>query len=319
MRILVTGGAGFIGSHTVDRLLAEGADVTVLDEFNDYYDPSIKRANVAAFKGNVRVVEGDIRNRDVVNATFHEGKFDTVIHLAARAGVRPSIEDPELYLNTNIYGTHHLLEAAKQTNVPRFLFASSSSVYGINEKVPFSETDRIEQTISPYAMTKMCGEQMCSNYTNLYDIRTVCLRFFTVYGPRQRPDLAISKFTRLINEGKPVPRYGDGSTARDYTFCHDIVDGIIASMKYEGDKFDIFNLGGSQTTTLSELITAVETALGKPAIIEHLPMQPGDVPRTFADVSKAKRLLGYSPHTPIQVGIPQFVAWYLEHQARASA
>jgi UDP-glucuronate 4-epimerase len=319
MRILVTGGAGFIGSHTVDRLLAEGADVTVLDEFNDYYDPNIKRANVAAFKGNVRVVEGDIRNRDVVNTTFREGKFDTVIHLAARAGVRPSIEDPELYLNTNIYGTHHLLEAAKQTNVPRFLFASSSSVYGINEKVPFSETDRIEQTISPYAMTKMCGEQMCSNYTNLYDIRTVCLRFFTVYGPRQRPDLAISKFTRLINEGKPVPRYGDGSTARDYTFCHDIVDGIIASMKYEGDKFDIFNLGGSQTTTLSELITAVETALGKPAIIDHLPMQPGDVPRTFADVSKAKRLLGYSPHTPIQVGIPQFVAWYLDHQARASA
>jgi UDP-glucuronate 4-epimerase len=319
MRILVTGGAGFIGSHTVDRLLAEGADVTVLDEFNDYYDPSIKRANVAAFKGNVRLVEGDIRDREIVNATFREGKFDTVIHLAARAGVRPSIEDPELYLNTNIYGTHHLLEAARQTNVPQFLFASSSSVYGINEKVPFSETDRIEQTISPYAMTKMCGEQMCSNYTNLYGIRTVCLRFFTVYGPRQRPDLAISKFTRLINEGKPVPRYGDGSTARDYTFCHDIVDGIIASMKYEGDKFDIFNLGGSQTTTLSELITAVETALGKPAIIENLPMQPGDVPRTFADVSKAKRLLGYSPHTPIQVGIPQFVAWYLEHQASASA
>ncbi len=316
MRILVTGGAGFIGSHTVDRLLSEGAEVTVLDEFNDYYDPAIKRANVAAFNGNVRLVEGDIRNRDTVNQTFREGKFDSVIHLAARAGVRPSIDDPELYLNTNIYGTHHLLEAAKQNNVPRFLFASSSSVYGINKKVPFSETDRIEQTISPYAMTKMCGEQMCSNYTNLYGIRTVSLRFFTVYGPRQRPDLAISKFTRLINEGKPVPRYGDGSTARDYTFCHDIVDGIMASLKYEGDMFDVFNLGGSQTTTLSELITAVETALGKKAIIEDLPMQPGDVPRTFADVSKAGRLLGYAPHTPIQEGIPQFVAWYLERQAQ---
>jgi UDP-glucuronate 4-epimerase len=316
MKILVTGGAGFIGSHTVDRLLSEGAEVTVLDEFNDYYDPSIKRSNAAAFQGNVRLVEGDIRNRDTVNQTFREGKFDSVIHLAARAGVRPSIDDPELYLNTNIYGTHNLLEAAKQNNVPRFLFASSSSVYGINKKVPFSETDRIEQTISPYAMTKMCGEQMCSNYTNLYGIRTVSLRFFTVYGPRQRPDLAISKFTRLINEGKPVPRYGDGSTARDYTFCHDIVDGIMASLRYEGDMFDVFNLGGSQTTTLSELITAVESALGKKADIQDLPMQPGDVPRTFADVSKAGRLLGYAPHTPIQEGIPKFVAWYLERQAQ---
>lgn len=317
MKILVTGGAGFIGSHTVDRLLTEGAEVTVLDEFNDYYDPAIKRANVAAFKGNVRLIEGDIRNRDTVNKTFQEGKFDAVIHLAARAGVRPSIDDPELYLNTNIYGTHNMLEAAKRTSVPRFLFASSSSVYGINKKVPFSEDDRIEQTISPYAMTKMCGEQMCSNYTNLYGMRTVSLRFFTVYGPHQRPDLAISKFTRLINEGKPVPRYGDGSTARDYTFCHDIVDGIMASMKYEGEMFDTFNLGGSQTTTLSELITAVEVALGKKAIIQDLPMQPGDVPRTFADVSKAKRLLGYAPHTPIQEGIPKFVAWYLERQAQA--
>ncbi len=311
MNILVTGGAGFIGSHTVDRLLTQGAEVTVLDEFNDYYDPAIKRANVAGFTGHVRVVEGDIRDRATVNRTFQEGKFEAVIHLAARAGVRPSIEDPELYLNTNIYGTHHLLEAAKQTGVPRFLFASSSSVYGINEKVPFSETDRIEQTISPYAMTKMCGEQMCSNYTNLYGLRTVCLRFFTVYGPRQRPDLAISKFTRLINDGLPVPRFGDGSTARDYTFCHDIVDGIMASLKYEGDPFDIFNLGGSQTTTLSELIIAVENALGKKAQIQSLPMQPGDVPRTFADVSKAHRLLGYAPHTPIAVGIPQFVEWYL--------
>ena len=315
MKILVTGGAGFIGSHTVDRLLSKGAVVTVLDEFNDYYDPAIKRANIASFKGDVRIIDGDIRDKDLVHSTFENGSFDAVIHLAARAGVRPSIDDPELYLASNIYGTHHLLEAAKRTDVPRFLFASSSSVYGINKKVPFSETDRIEQTISPYAMTKMCGEQMCSNYSNLYGIRTVALRFFTVYGPRQRPDLAISKFTKLIDEGKPVPRYGDGSTARDYTFVHDIVDGIMASMEYDGDLFDIFNLGGSQTTTLSELIAAVENALGKKAIIQDLPMQPGDVPRTFADVSKAGRLLGYAPHTPIQEGIPKFVEWYLSRKA----
>lgn len=316
MKILVTGGAGFIGSHTVDRLLSQGAAVTVLDEFNDYYDPAIKRANVASFSGDVKLVEGDIRNKDTVLRTFEEGKFDSVIHLAGRAGVRPSIDDPELYLDSNIYGTHHLLEAARKTGVPQFIFASSSSVYGINKKVPFSESDRIEQTISPYAMTKMCGEQMCSNYTNLYGIRTVALRFFTVYGPRQRPDLAISKFTKLIDEDKPVPRYGDGSTARDYTFVHDIVDGIMASMNYKGDLFDTFNLGGSQTTTLSELIEIVEKAMGKKATIQNLPMQPGDVPRTFADVSKAGRLLGYAPHTPIQEGIPKFVQWYLERKAK---
>ncbi|MBP7949203.1 MAG: SDR family NAD(P)-dependent oxidoreductase [Verrucomicrobiales bacterium] len=316
MKVLVTGGAGFIGSHTVDRLLRDGAEVAVLDEFNDYYNPAIKRANVAAFQGRVRVFEGDLRDRETVHSVCREGGFDAIIHLAARAGVRPSISDPELYLNTNIYGTHHLLEAARACSVPRFLFASSSSVYGINKKVPFSETDRIEQTISPYAMTKMCGEQMCSNYANLYGIRTVCLRFFTVYGPRQRPDLAISKFTRLIDEGKPVPRYGDGTTARDYTYVDDIVDGIMAALAYEGELFDIFNLGGSQTTTLNELIAAVEQALGKQAVIDPQPMQPGDVPRTFADVSKAGRLLGYAPHTPIREGIPRFVRWYQEMKAR---
>ena len=316
MKVLVTGGAGFIGSHTVERLLTQGAAVTVLDEFNDFYDPAIKRANVAGFRGHVQVIEGDLRDRPTVDRVFAGGKFDTVIHLAARAGVRPSIEDPALYLATNINGTFHLLEAAKTSGVPRIVFASSSSVYGINKKVPFAETDRIEQTISPYAMTKMAGEQMCSNYTNLYGIRTVCLRFFTVYGPRQRPDLAISKFTSLIDQGKPVPRYGDGSTARDYTYIQDIVDGILASAAYEGDLFDIFNLGGSQTTTLAGLITAVETALNKKAIIGNLPLQPGDVPFTYADVSKARRLLGYNPNTPIQEGLPKFVEWYLERKSQ---
>ena len=312
MKVLVTGGAGFIGSHTVERLLARGAEVTVLDEFNDYYDPAVKRANVEAFGGAAEVVEGDIRDRGLVDRLFAERKFDTVVHLAARAGVRPSIQEPELYLSVNINGTFHLLEAARKAGTERFVFASSSSVYGINQKVPFAETDLIVNTISPYAMTKMAGEQLCSNYTNLYGIRTVCLRFFTVYGPRQRPDLAISKFTKLIDEGKRVPRYGDGSTARDYTYIDDIVGGIMASVDYAGAPFEIFNLGGSQTTKLSELIVAVERALGKEAVIENLPLQPGDVPLTYADVSKAKALLGYAPHTPVSDGIPKFVAWYRE-------
>jgi UDP-glucuronate 4-epimerase len=316
MNVLVTGGAGFIGSHTVERLMQRGDSVTVLDDLNDYYDPRIKRANLAALGAAVRLVEGDIRNRPLVEETFRDGKFDAIIHLAARAGVRPSILDPELYLGTNINGTFHLLEAAKKFGVGRVLFASSSSVYGINKKVPFAETDLIVNTISPYAMTKMAGEQMCSNYTNLYDIRTVCLRFFTVYGPRQRPDLAISKFTQLIDEGKPVPRYGDGSTARDYTYVEDIVDGVMAALAYEGERFDIFNLGGSQTTTLQQLIETVEATLGKKAVIENLPLQPGDVPLTYADVAKAGRLLGYAPHTPIREGIPKYVAWYREMRDR---
>lgn len=318
-KVLVTGGAGFIGSHTVERLIAAGASVTVLDEFNDYYDPAVKRANVAAFAGHAEVVNGDVRDRELVERVFAAGKFDTVIHLAARAGVRPSIEEPELYLSTNVYGTFHLLEAARKTGVERFVFASSSSVYGINRKVPFSEEDRIERTISPYAMTKLAGEQMCSNYSHLYGMRAVCLRFFTVYGPRQRPDLAISKFTRLIDEGRPVPRYGDGSTARDYTYIDDIVDGVMAAVKYEGERFDIFNLGGSQTTTLSGLIEALENALGKKALIEDLPLQPGDVPLTYADVRKAGALLGYAPRTPIQEGIPKYVAWYREMKERLAA
>lgn len=314
---MITGGAGFIGSHTVERFLSEGAAVTVFDEFNDYYDPAIKRANCERFGSGVRVVEGDLRDRAAVDRVCAEGKFDLIVHLAARAGVRPSILDPKLYLDTNVYGTWHLLEAARATGVKQFVFASSSSVYGVNPKVPFAEEDLIAATISPYAMTKLAGEQLCSNFTHLTkDMRTVCLRFFTVYGPRQRPDLAISKFTRLIDEGKPVPKYGDGTTARDYTYIEDIVDGIRAACSYDQAMFEIFNLGGSQTTTLNELIAAVETALGKQAIIDLQPLQPGDVPRTFADVKKAGRLLGYAPRTPISEGIPKFVNWYLEMKQR---
>ncbi len=309
-KILVTGGAGFIGSHTVQRLLKEGWNVTILDEFNTFYDPAIKRANVETFEGGARVVEGDIRDRDLVDRLFEESKFDAVIHLAARAGVRPSIDEPELYISTNINGTFNLLEASRKTGVPKFLFASSSSVYGVNKKVPFAETDPILSTISPYAATKMAGEQLCSNYHHLYGIKIMSLRFFTVYGPRQRPDLAISKFVRLIENGQPIDQYGNGNTGRDYTFIKDIVSGIFGSLHYEDTGFEIFNLGGSESIKLHELISVVEEAVGKKAQINVLPEQPGDVPLTSADVSKAKRLLGYEPTTPIREGVPKFVEWY---------
>ena len=315
MRILVTGGAGFIGSHVVERLLDGGHTVGILDEFNDYYNPAIKRDNISGFQGRVDLVEGDIRDRDLVNGVFEKGAWDAVIHLAARAGVRPSIQEPELYISTNINGTFNLLEACRVHGVKKFLFASSSSVYGVNEKVPFAEDDAINQTISPYAATKLAGEQLCSNWARLYDIKTVCLRFFTVYGPRQRPDLAIHKFARLIHSGKPIDQYGDGTTGRDYTFIEDIVGGIMGALAYEGPVFDIFNLGGSHPIELNGLIALIEAAVGGKAEINRLPEQPGDVPFTWADVEKAKRLLNYQPTTPIEEGIPKFAEWFLHTKA----
>lgn len=306
---LVTGGAGFIGSHLSEALIAQGHRVVVLDDFNNYYDPAIKAGNLAGV--NVEIVRGDIRDDALVVRTFASHKFDGVFHLAARAGVRPSIADPRLYFSTNMDGTLNLLEACRSHGVRDFIFASSSSVYGVNVKVPFAETDLIERTISPYAATKIAGEQMCSNYAHLFGLRCMCLRFFTVYGPRQRPDLAISKFTAAILAGKPIERYGDGSTARDYTYVEDIVQGILAAARHtEKSSFDIFNLGGSATTTLNELIAIVEGATGGKAIINQLPDQPGDVPRTYADVDKARRLLGYEPRTDIREGIAKYVAWY---------
>jgi UDP-glucuronate 4-epimerase len=311
MNVLVTGGAGFIGSHVVDRLLAENAGaVTILDDFNSFYPPALKHANVAGFNGRARIVEGDIRDKALVRGVFEEGKFQAVIHLAARAGVRPSIEQPELYLDVNIKGTFNILEAAKQTGVERVLFASSSSVYGVNPRIPFSEEDALLATISPYAATKLAGEQLCSNYAHLYGLRVVALRFFTVYGPRQRPDLAISKFCRAILEDRAVDKYGDGTTSRDYTYVDDIVDGVMGGLRYDGPTFDIFNLGGSQTVSLNDLIVACEEACGKKAIINALPMQPGDVPRTVADVSKAERLLGFRPKIRVREGVKKFVEWY---------
>ena len=311
MNILVTGGAGFIGSHVCRRLLAEGNSVTVIDDFNDYYDPAIKRANVASFGGAANVVEGDIRDRATIQALFAEGKFDAVIHIAARAGVRPSVKDPQLYIDTNITGTHHLLEASHQNGVKKFLFASSSSVYGLSKTVPFSEDLALPQTLSPYAATKLAGEHLCGNYSHLFGLRVVCLRFFTVYGPGQRPDLAIHKFTDAIHRGVPIPQFGDGSTRRDYTYIDDIVQGIMGALRYDGAAFEIFNLGENQTITLSELIAEIEKGLGKKAIIEQLPEQQGDMPLTSADITKARALLGYNPQTKIAAGIPKFIDWYL--------
>jgi UDP-glucuronate 4-epimerase len=311
MKVLVTGGAGFIGSHLVERLLDGGHEVDVLDEFNDYYDPRIKRANLLAVKERVRIHEADIRDGAAVDEIVSGGGYEVIVHLAARAGVRPSIKEPRLYIDANVIGTYNLLEAARQAGVRRFIAASSSSVYGVLKTVPFREDMALTETISPYAATKLAAEQLCSNYSHLYGMRTINLRFFTVYGPRQRPDLAIHKFTRFIHEGRTIDQYGDGSTRRDYTYIDDIIQGVMACLTYDGQLCDVFNLGESQTTTLSELIHAIEEAIGKKAVINQMAEQPGDVPLTYADISKARALLNYNPTTKIKEGIPRFVDWYL--------
>jgi UDP-glucuronate 4-epimerase len=311
MRILVTGGAGFIGSHLVEKLLATGHEVSILDDFNDFYDPQIKRANIEAVAGEVAIHQIDLRDSGAVNLLFHREKFDAVAHLAARAGVRPSIQQPQLYYDTNVSGTLHLLEAARLTGVERFIFASSSSVYGVSKTVPFSESLHLTQTISPYAATKIAGEFLCSTYSHLYQMRIVALRFFTVYGARQRPDLAIHQFTRKIHAGEPIDQFGDGTTRRDYTYIDDIIQGVMASFEYNGPLFDIFNLGENDTIQLKDLIAAIEKELGKKAKINQLPEQPGDMRVTSADISKARQLLGYNPTTPLNVGLPKFVDWFL--------
>jgi UDP-glucuronate 4-epimerase len=316
-KILVTGGAGFIGSHLVDRLLVESAaHVTVVDNFNEFYDPAIKRANVSAHlqRADFELIEADVADERAMSDLFARARFDCVVHLAARAGVRPSLEDPLAYEETNVRGTYTLLENARRNRVPQFIFGSSSSVYGVNSRVPFSEEDPIATPISPYAATKIAGESACHVYSHLYDLRVVCLRFFTVYGARQRPDLAIHKFARLISQGKPIPIYGDGSTQRDYTYIDDIVAGVVAAMNYDQSRFEVINLGESQTVELRRLVELLESALGKRAMIDHLPLQPGDVPVTFADVGKARRLLAYEPRTTIEAGIDRFVDWFNTQQ-----
>jgi UDP-glucuronate 4-epimerase len=310
MRILVTGGAGFIGSHLVEKLIGLGHAAAILDDFNDFYDPQIKRANIAAVKDDAPVFQIDLRNNNAVRGLFQRHKFDTVVHLAARAGVRPSIAQPQLYYDANVNGTLHLLDAARSAGIERFIFASSSSVYGICKNVPFSEDFHLTQTISPYAATKIAGEFLCSTFCHLYQVRTIALRFFTVYGARQRPDLAIHQFTRRILAGQPIDQFGDGTTRRDYTYIGDIIQGVIAALKYDGAMWDIFNLGENETVQLKDLIKMIEQAVGREANINQLPEQPGDLPVTCADISKARRLLGYNPTTKLLDGLPKFVEWF---------
>jgi len=321
--VLVTGGAGFIGSHLCQRLLAGGHRVVALDNFDPFYDPVLKRDNVQEIyksddRGIFRFVEGDIRNRADLENVFREYSPDLVVHLAARAGVRPSIRDPLLYEDVNVRGTLQLLEQCRTHGVTRLIFGSSSSVYGTNPKIPFAETDPLVSMISPYAVTKRSGELLCYTYHHLYGLNIYCLRFFTVYGPRQRPEMAIHKFARLIYQGDTVPLFGDGSSSRDYTYIDDIIDGILSAMeRIRG--YDIFNLGGSRTVPLTILISLLEEALGKKAQIEFLPEQPGDVPITYAELSKAQQSLGYRPRVLIEDGIERFVQWFVRKGAILSA
>jgi len=315
MKVLVTGGAGFIGSHLVEKLLRDGYDVAILDDFNDFYDPKIKRANISAVAKDIAVHDVDLRDDERVAGLFRKEKFGAIFHLAARAGVRPSIQQPQLYYDTNVAGTLHLLQGARATGVERFIFASSSSVYGAAKRVPFSEEEHLTQTLSPYAATKIAGEFLCSTHSHLYKLRIVALRYFTVYGARQRPDLAIHQFTRKIHAGEPIDQFGDGTTRRDYTYIDDIIQGTLAALKYNGPMFDVFNLGESDTIQLKDLIAAIERALGKKAKINRLPEQPGDMPLTRANISKARRLLGYNPKMKFPNGLPKFVDWFLKSRA----
>jgi UDP-glucuronate 4-epimerase len=305
---LITGGAGFIGSHVGEALLARGDSLTVLDNFNRFYDPAIKRSNVALLKG-AQLIEGDIRDQGLVGELFASQRFDGVVHLAAMAGVRPSLLDPLLYEDVNVRGTLILLEAARRQPGLRFVFASSSSVYGANERVPFSETDDIHRPVSPYAATKRAGELHGYTYHHLYGIPFTGLRFFTVYGERQRPEMAIHKFVKAAFEGTPVPFYGDGSTRRDYTYIADIVNGVVRALDRCAG-YELYNLGESQTISLAELVAAIELATGRKMLLDRQPMQPGDVLVTYADVSKARQKLGYEPRTPLAEGLRRFVAWY---------
>jgi len=314
VNFLVTGGAGFIGSHVCERLLHSGHAVWAFDDLNNFYDPQLKRRNlrdIHLLAKPFEFVQGDLTDSSVLEELFGGTKFDQVIHLAARAGVRPSLEEPALYQRVNVEGTVNVLEAARRNGVKKITIASSSSVYGVNAKVPFNESDPIFSAISPYAASKLACEALGHVYRHIYGLDVVMLRFFTVYGPRQRPDLAIHKFGKLIHAGKPIPVFGDGSTARDYTYITDIVDGVMACTEREFG-YEIFNLGESQTVKLSRVIELLEAALGRKAIIDRQPPQPGDVPITFADVSKARARLGYNPRVKIEQGIPLFADWFLK-------
>jgi UDP-glucuronate 4-epimerase len=309
--ILVTGAAGFIGSHLTGRLLRLGYRVVGLDNFDSFYDPSIKEANVRPLlKDGCTLIRGDIRDAELLHRVFSEYNFDVVTHLAARAGVRPSIQQPLLYQDVNIGGTINLLEASRASGVSNFVFASSSSVYGLGTPVPFSEEAKIDHPTSPYAASKAAGELFCRTYNHLYGLPVKALRFFTVYGPRQRPEMAIHLFTRMIENGEAIPFYRDGTSRRDYTYIDDIVGGIIGAIRDRGQSFEVFNLGNSSPVQLDYLIQVIEKSLGKKAKIKRLPEQPGDVPETYADIKKAEKLLGYKPEVPIEEGIENFVRWH---------
>lgn len=315
--ILLTGGAGFIGSHLADKLVAQGREIIILDDFNDYYSPEFKRQNIAELKANplVKIIEGDISNTSLVEQIFKDHEIDKIIHMAARAGVRPSIENPLLYEQVNIGGTLNLLEAMRQFGCRDIYFASSSSVYGNRETFPFSETDSVDQPISPYAASKKAGELFAYTYHHLYDLNCVGFRFFTVYGERGRPDMAPYLFTHKVLAGEPIKKFGDGTTRRDYTYVDDIVSGILSVIDRKFG-YEIFNLGNNQTVTLNELIETIEKHCGKKAIIDQYPKQPGDVDLTYADLTKSKKLLGYDPKTTIDEGISKFVAWFKKNRLK---
>lgn len=316
MKILVTGAAGFIGSHTCESLIKKGNSIIGIDNFDPFYSPKLKELNLAQLRqnNNFQFYRADIRDNQALSQILSSNQVDIVIHLAAKAGVRPSIESIIEYYDVNVNGTVSLLEAMRQNGVKKMLFASSSSIYGNNQKVPFSEKDRVDNPISPYASTKKSGELLCHVYKHLYNFDITCLRFFTVYGPRQRPDLAIHKFTRLIQENKPIPFYGDGSSSRDYTYIDDIVNGINCALDHlEG--FKIYNLGESKVITLKNLVEVIEQILGKKAERNQLPMQQGDVSRTYADISKARAEIGYNPVYDIETGMKKFIDWFKETSA----
>ena len=312
MTILVTGGAGFIGSHLCEHFLSKGHSVIALDNFDDFYNPAIKEQNINGLlkNENYELVRGDIRNVAVLKNIFEKNTVDCVVHLAAKAGVRPSIQQPVYYMDVNVNGTANLLETMRLAGVSRFIFGSSSSIYGNQEKMPFSETDDVSRPISPYAASKHSGELLSYTYHHLYGMDVACLRFFTVYGPRQRPDLAIHKFTQLALAGQPIPLYGDGLTRRDYTFVGDIVQGISKLLDNRDWRYEVFNLGCGNPVTLLDMVKAVEQALGKPLEINFLEKQPGDVEQTHADIRKAQAFFGYQPTVSLQEGVRQFVEWF---------
>ena len=325
-RVLLTGGAGFIGSHVAEALLRRGLQLWVLDNLDDFYSPAWKKANLEAVRrvGNYEFLQADICDKPRLQEALERARPHMVIHLAARAGVRPSIEQPSLYEQVNVGGTVNLLEMCRKLAVRKFVFGSSSSVYGATSRVPFSEEQVELRPVSVYAATKLAGEMLCYTYAHLFALPTICLRFFTVYGPRQRPDLAIHKFTALIEAGKPVPIFGDGSAGRDYTWVDDIAAGVMAAVDYEprpvdGVPFEVFNLGNSRPVKLTELLELLERIIGKKAVLERNLPQPGDVPLTWADITKACRVLGYRPAVPLQEGLERFVRWYRMVRFRVAA